>query len=204
VDRKDVPDFEPTKPPDYVPPEGARAQDALSGTDPFIMQTDGRAWLFVPAGLADGPLPAHHEPFESTVDNPLYGQQANPTTQTYDRPHNRYNPSGSPVFPYVFTTYRLTEHHTAGGMSRTLPYLSELQPEFFCDRVHKGSKICRRRATGTPGTHAAGRKWSTPHSGIVRTRSIVDGRRGVRGFSARSAAATDRFVPTWRARRTVW
>jgi formate dehydrogenase major subunit len=40
---------------------------------------------------------------------------------------------GSPVFPYVFTTYRLTEHHTAGGMSRTLPYLSELQPEFFCE-----------------------------------------------------------------------
>jgi formate dehydrogenase major subunit len=33
----------------------------------------------------------------------------------------------------VFTTYRLTEHHTAGGMSRTLPFLSELQPEFFCE-----------------------------------------------------------------------
>jgi formate dehydrogenase major subunit len=37
------------------------------------------------------------------------------------------------VFPYVATTYRLTEHHTAGGMSRTLPYLSELQPEMFCE-----------------------------------------------------------------------
>jgi formate dehydrogenase major subunit len=37
------------------------------------------------------------------------------------------------VFPYVATTYRLTEHHTAGGMSRWLPYLSELQPEFFCE-----------------------------------------------------------------------
>jgi formate dehydrogenase major subunit len=37
------------------------------------------------------------------------------------------------VYPYVFTTYRLTEHHTAGGMSRTLPYLSELQPEMFCE-----------------------------------------------------------------------
>jgi formate dehydrogenase major subunit len=33
----------------------------------------------------------------------------------------------------VFTTYRLTEHHTAGGMSRWLPYLSELQPEMFCE-----------------------------------------------------------------------
>jgi len=37
------------------------------------------------------------------------------------------------VYPYVFTTYRLTEHHTAGGMSRTLSHLSELQPEFFCE-----------------------------------------------------------------------
>jgi formate dehydrogenase major subunit len=37
------------------------------------------------------------------------------------------------VYPYVFTTYRLTEHHTAGGMSRWLPYLSELQPEMFCE-----------------------------------------------------------------------
>jgi formate dehydrogenase major subunit len=31
------------------------------------------------------------------------------------------------------TTYRLTEHHTAGGMSRFVPYLSELQPEMFCE-----------------------------------------------------------------------
>jgi formate dehydrogenase major subunit len=31
------------------------------------------------------------------------------------------------------TTYRLTEHHTAGGMSRTVPYLAELQPEMFCE-----------------------------------------------------------------------
>lgn len=33
----------------------------------------------------------------------------------------------------MFTTYRLTEHHTAGGMSRWLPYLAELQPEMFCE-----------------------------------------------------------------------
>jgi formate dehydrogenase major subunit len=37
------------------------------------------------------------------------------------------------VFPFVLTTYRLTEHHTAGGMSRTVPFLAELQPEFFCE-----------------------------------------------------------------------
>jgi formate dehydrogenase major subunit len=30
-------------------------------------------------------------------------------------------------------TYRLTEHHTAGGMSRTLSHLAELQPELFAE-----------------------------------------------------------------------
>jgi formate dehydrogenase major subunit len=55
----------------------------------------------------------------------------------YDRPDNLTNPSlpepHSEVFPYVFTTSRLTEHHTAGGMSRQLAYLSELQPEMFVE-----------------------------------------------------------------------
>ncbi len=129
----DVPDFEEDKPPDYSPPPGAKAQHALSGRDPFIMQTDGKGWLYVPTGLVDGPLPAHYEPAEPPVPNPLYGQQQNPARQRYDRPGNRTVERPSPVFPYVFTTYRLTEHHTAGGMSRWLPYLSELQPEFFCE-----------------------------------------------------------------------
>jgi formate dehydrogenase major subunit len=31
------------------------------------------------------------------------------------------------------TTYRLTEHHTAGAMSRNLSHLAELQPEMFCE-----------------------------------------------------------------------
>src|SRR5690606_19480576 len=61
----DVPDFELTKPPDFQPEPGAKAEHALAGTDAFIMQTDGRAWLYVPTGLVDGPLPAHYEPQES-------------------------------------------------------------------------------------------------------------------------------------------
>jgi len=129
----DVPDFERHKPPGYLPPEGALAEDALAGTDPFIMQPDGKGWLFAPAGLADGPLPAHYEPHESPVRNTLYGQRANPARRTYPRPESPYNPPGSPRFPYVLTTYRLTEHHTAGGMSRPLAYLAELQPELFCE-----------------------------------------------------------------------
>lgn len=129
----DVPDFERNKPPGYVPPEGATAEAAIAGTDAFIMQADGKGWLFAPAGLVDGPLPAHYEPHESPTPNALYGQRANPARRIYRRPETPYNPPQSPLFPYVLTTYRLTEHHTAGGMSRPLPYLSELQPELFCE-----------------------------------------------------------------------
>jgi formate dehydrogenase major subunit len=129
----DVPDFEPEKRPDYVPPEGARGPDAIGGADPFIMQADGRGWLHAPAGLADAPLPTHYEPQDSPLPNPLYGQQRNPVRKTYPHPDNRYHPVDSDVYPYVVTTYRLTEHFTAGGMSRWQPYLSELQPELFCE-----------------------------------------------------------------------
>ena len=133
----DVPDFEPAKRPDYVPPDDAVAEDALRGDDPFIMQADGVGWLYVPSGLKDGPLPTHYEPEESPASNPLYEQQVNPAREEIRRPDNPYNPSagqaGADAFPYVLTTYRLTEHHTAGGMSRTVPYLAELQPEMFCE-----------------------------------------------------------------------
>jgi formate dehydrogenase major subunit len=180
---EDVPDFEPTKPPDYVPPEGAIAQDALRGTDAFIMQTDGLAWLFAPAGLTDGPMPAHYEPAESPMDNPLYRVQANPVRQVYPDVNNRYHPSGtqqgSDVYPYVFTTYRLTEHHTAGGMSRTLPYLSELQPEPFCE---VSPELAAERGLEHLG-------WAT----IVTARTAVEAR----------VLVTDRVMPLRMNGRTV-
>jgi formate dehydrogenase major subunit len=104
------------------------------------MQSDGRSWLYVPQGLEDGPLPTHYEPHESPFDNALYSQRANPRRQqNKDLEDDPYNPvaaePGSEVYPYVVTTYRLTEHHTAGGMTRSIPYLAELQPAMFCE-VH--------------------------------------------------------------------
>ncbi|MBO0831653.1 MAG: molybdopterin-dependent oxidoreductase, partial [Actinobacteria bacterium] len=133
----DVPDFVADRPPSYRPPDGATGVAAISGIDPFIMQADGKAWLFAPAGLVDGPLPTHYEPQESPLPNLLYGQQHNPVRQIISNRESLFEPSGdepgSAVFPYVVTTYRLTEHHTAGGMSRFLPYLAELQPELFCE-----------------------------------------------------------------------
>jgi formate dehydrogenase major subunit len=136
----DTPDFKEDKPPSYVPPEDAEAEDAIAGDHPFIMQADGRSWLYVPQGLEDGPLPTHYEPHESPFGNRLYSQRANPRRQqNKDLPEDPYNPvanePGQDVYPYVVTTYRLTEHHTAGGMTRSIPYLAELQPQMFCE-VH--------------------------------------------------------------------
>ena len=129
-----MPDFQEDKPPDYVPPDGAEAEDAIAGDHPFIMQADGRSWLFVPQGLEDGPLPTHYEPHESPFENPLYASARTRAASGSTDRRTRCNPRRQPeIYPYVATTYRLTEHHTAGGMSRFVPYLSELQPAMFCE-----------------------------------------------------------------------
>jgi len=136
----DVPDFERSKPPGFSPEPGASGPMALGGSDPFIMMHDGKGALFVPSGLVDGPLPAHYEPAESPVGNAVYKQGASPVSELYPE-HKMTRDQLAPgpsepaglVYPYVLTTYRLTEHHTAGGMSRTLSRLAELQPEMFCE-----------------------------------------------------------------------
>ena len=90
-------------------------------------------WLYVASGLKDGPLPAHYEPLESLIENPLYDQQNNPAADRKKRADNPYAAQHDARFPFILTTYRLTEHHTAGGMSRSLSHLSELQPELFTE-----------------------------------------------------------------------
>jgi formate dehydrogenase major subunit len=107
--------------------------DALDGTTPFIMKPDGKAWLFAPSGVIDGPLPAHYEPWESIVKNPVYGTQRSPVAKVWDMVGNKYIDVGDPNYPIVITTYRLTEHHVSGPMSRWSPWLTELQPEMFIE-----------------------------------------------------------------------
>jgi formate dehydrogenase major subunit len=179
----DVPDFQLTKPPSYRAPEGTDGVDGIEGTDPFIMQGDGKGSLFVPKGLIDGPLPTHYEPVESPFRNPLYGQQSNPTRKEYDRSDNRLNPSPpeehGQVFPFVFTTSRLTEHHTAGGMSRYVARLAELQPEMF---IEVSPELAEERGLENGG-------WCH----VVTGRAAVEGR----------VLVTDRLSPLRVEGRTV-
>ena len=158
----DVPDFDEQKPPDYTPADDATGPDAIAGSHPFIMQADGLGWIYVPQGLEDGPLPTHYEPQESPFRNRLYEQQSNPARQTTDLAEDPYSPAESLVYPYVVTTYRLTEHHTAGGMTRFLDYLAELQPAMFVE-VHPG--LARERGLEHGG-------WAT----IVSPRAAIEAR----------------------------
>jgi formate dehydrogenase major subunit len=130
----DVPDFPVTKPPSAAAKPDGLGLDFHDGSSPFLMKADGKGWLFVPSGLVDGPLPAHYEPYESPVHNMVYpGQSSNPAAKVYDVPGNPYAPVGSSEYPCVLSTYRLTEHHLSGSMSRWLPWLTALQPELFVE-----------------------------------------------------------------------
>jgi formate dehydrogenase major subunit len=114
----DVPDFKPdSKPKDHM--------------GPFIMTPEGLARLFVPlAGMADGPFPEHYEPIESPVDNPLHPKQSNsPVVKKYKTPLDKYGDAKE--YPYVCTTYRLTEHYHY--WTKNNPMNMELVPEPFVE-----------------------------------------------------------------------
>jgi formate dehydrogenase major subunit len=179
----DGPDFVVDRAPGSRPDPDLGGPAALAGDDAFIMQSDGKGWLFVPKGMVDGPLPTHYEPQESPVANALYPQQQNPARVTFPRADNLSAPSagapGSDVYPFVFTTYRLTEHHTAGGMSRWLPYLSELQPEMFCE---VSPELAAERGLEPYG-------WAT----LISPRSAIEAR----------VLVTDRMTPLTIGGRTV-
>ncbi len=134
-----MPDFEKTKPPAYRPPSRVRAgRPGLAGDDAFIMQSDGKGWLYVPDRADRRPVADALRAGRVAGPQPALRAAGQPDPKVYDRPDNPIEPEPAAsrtrdVFPYVFTTSRLTEHHTAGGMSRTLAYLSELQPAMFVE-----------------------------------------------------------------------
>ena len=161
---RDRPDFIPDLAPDFRPDDDAVGVEALAGDDPFVVQADGKGWLWAPAGLLDGPLPTHYEPHESPVDNPLHGQQDNPLLREYEHEHNPTNAHDAEgtTYPYVASTYRIAEHHTAGGMSRFQSRLSELAREMFIE-VHP--ELAAERGL----THGG---WAT----VITSRTAIEAR----------------------------
>lgn len=118
-------------------PDGSARKDAKHA---FIMRKHGHAQIFGP-GRADGPFPEHYEPLESPVDkNYLNPIMLTPTAAVYTTDADPYA-TNDPRFPYVGTTYRLSEHWQTGLMTRTQPWLMELQPQVFVEMSEELAKL---------------------------------------------------------------
>jgi formate dehydrogenase major subunit len=112
----DVPDIAPTAKPDVV--------------GPFIMNPEGTARLFTRALMRDGPFPAHYEPFESPIANPLAPKvRGNPAARVFKGDMEQFGEAKE--FPYAATSYRLTEHFHF--WTKHAQINASLQPEFFVE-----------------------------------------------------------------------
>ncbi|WFC67961.1 formate dehydrogenase-N subunit alpha [Achromobacter denitrificans] len=117
----DIPDFKGDENPD-------------GGMGPFIMNPEGVARFFARAGMAEGPFPEHYEPFETPLGyNPLYpkakGVTSNPAARVFKDDLAAMGTVDK--FPYVATTYRLTEHFHY--WTKHVRINSILQPEQFVE-----------------------------------------------------------------------
>ena len=101
------------------------------------MLPEGHARLFG-LGMAEGPFPEHYEPLECPIEkNLMSSQKFNPTARLFGEAGmgvgaDKYL-SSDPRFPFVCTTYRVTEHWQTGVMTRWTPWLLELQPQMFIE-----------------------------------------------------------------------
>ena len=110
-------------------PDGSSRED---GKYPFIMKSDGMAAIYGP-GLKDGPFPEHYEPLECPVEkNPFSPQLSNPVAAVFTTARDVIK-SCDPRFPFVCTTYRVTEHWQTGVLTRWLPWLIEAEPQMFVE-----------------------------------------------------------------------
>ncbi|WP_082428349.1 formate dehydrogenase-N subunit alpha [Pseudomonas sp. NBRC 111119] len=114
----DVPDFPVTVPPG-------------TATHPFIMLPEGVGRLFSVGAMNDGPFPEHYEPTESPLaSNPLHPTVSkSPTARLYDS--DRARMGSREAFPYVATTYSITElfrHWTKHSRLNAI-----VQPEQFVE-----------------------------------------------------------------------
>jgi formate dehydrogenase major subunit len=107
---------------------------------PFIMKPDGVGSVFGP-GRVDGPFPEHYEPLECPVPkNLMSSQRMNPVAPVYGTAADEHY-SCDPRFPFVGTTYRVTEHWQTGILTRWQPWLLETQPQLFVEMSHELAKL---------------------------------------------------------------
>jgi formate dehydrogenase major subunit len=126
----DVPDFKVDSPPE-------------DGMNPFIMNPEGVARFFAVDKMAEGPFPEHYEPLESPLaNNPLHPDnpqaRVNPAVRVFK--DDRASFGEVKEFPYVATTYRLTEHFHFWTKHAKINAI--LQPEQF---VEIGEELAKEK-----------------------------------------------------------
>ena len=130
----DIPDFKADSPPE-------------EGMNPFIMNPEGVARFFAVDRMAEGPFPEHYEPLESPLaNNPMHPNnplaRVNPAVRVFK--DDRASFGEAKDFPYVATTYRLTEHFHYWTKHAKINAI--LQPEQFVEigeDLAKGKGIVR-------------------------------------------------------------
>jgi formate dehydrogenase major subunit len=121
-------------------PDGGWPPMGTEGFYPFIMKPDGVASVFGP-GLADGPFPEHYEPLECPIEqNIMSSQRINPVIKIFEGGPDTFA-TCDPKYPFVCTTYRVTEHWQTGVLTRWLPWLIEAEPQIFCEMSQELAKL---------------------------------------------------------------
>jgi formate dehydrogenase major subunit len=121
-------------------PDGGWPPMGTNGFYPFIMKPDGVAHVFGP-GLRDGPFPEHYEPLECPIEkNLMSNQRINPVTRLFEGGPDKFL-TCDPRYPFVCTTYRVTEHWQTGVLTRWLPWLIEAEPQLFCEMSEELAKL---------------------------------------------------------------
>jgi formate dehydrogenase major subunit len=121
-------------------PDGPAPPMGDKGVYPFIMKPDGMAAIFGP-GLKDGPFPEHYEPLECPIEkNLMSSQMTNPVIKIFKGGPDKFA-SCDPRFPFVCSTYRVTEHWQTGVLTRWLPWLIEAEPQMFCEMSEELGKL---------------------------------------------------------------
>jgi formate dehydrogenase major subunit len=112
--------------------DGGPPPVAQSGKLPFIMKPDGIASIFGP-GMAEGPFPEHYEALECPLEvNPMSSQRINPTIKIFTGESDAFF-SCDLRYPFVCSTYRVSEHWQTGVKTRHCSWLLEMQPQNFCE-----------------------------------------------------------------------
>jgi formate dehydrogenase major subunit len=120
-----------------VPDGGWPPLESLENPNPkskyaFIMRKHGHAQIFGP-GMKDGPFPEHYEALECPLEkNMMSGQLMSPVAPVFAGEADAFA-TCDPRFPFVGTTYRVTEHWQTGVMTRFQPWLLEMQPQMFVE-----------------------------------------------------------------------